>query len=319
MAREQYGFQWKDYYRILEVDPAADPDAIVAAYRRMARAYHPDRNDDPGATGKFQEINEAKEVLTDPNRRSLYDHEYCARQRNEDFEEPTADSDNTYDDENDHWEEEVRSKSSGSDDREDQETYRGSQGSAYRWNHHRRNGGQGNQRSWEPGTWGQNRNYEPQSNDPSAGETEEMVHPSRHFLVALFPYLVDRFSPNPDETQRILPWPSWAWQRSALVAGIPLASLVFLISVAQGIWVIMIPAALWFTAALYSGINTRWMRASRQAEPLARFAAGGCIILSGVGYTLALAYAALIIAVLVAVFLIMGVILRAMLDQTMDR
>ena len=61
------------------------------------------------------------------------------------------------------------------------------------------------------------------------------------------------------------------------------------------------------------------MRASGQAEPLARFAGGGCIILSVLGYTLFLAYAPLIIAVLVAVFLIMGVILRAMIDQTVDR
>ena len=70
---------------------------------------------------------------------------------------------------------------------------------------------------------------------------------------------------------------------------------------------------------MYSGINTRWIRASRQADPLARFARGGCISLSVVGFTLILAYAPLIIAVLVAVLLIIGVILRAMLDQAMDR
>jgi DnaJ-class molecular chaperone len=76
MARDQYEIQWKDYYQILEVDPRADADAIAAAYRKLAMTYHPDRNQSPDATQKFQEINEAKEVLSDPERRARYDQVY---------------------------------------------------------------------------------------------------------------------------------------------------------------------------------------------------------------------------------------------------
>ena len=173
MPREQYEFRWKDYYRILEVDPEADADAIVAAYRKLARVYHPDRNNNPGATGKFQEVNEAEEVLTDRDRRSVYDREYRARQRDEHFEDPTTDSSYAYDDQDYQWEEEARSQSFGSDDREDQGSYRGSQGTGYRWNHHRSNRGPHNRPNWEPGNWRADRTYEPQSNDPTVGETQE--------------------------------------------------------------------------------------------------------------------------------------------------
>ncbi len=64
----------KDYYEILGVGKDVDQDEIKQAFRNLAKKYHPDANpDDPTAEAKFKEINEAYEVLSDPDKRSNYD------------------------------------------------------------------------------------------------------------------------------------------------------------------------------------------------------------------------------------------------------
>ena len=66
--------EYKDYYKILEVDRNASEKDIKRAYRRLARKYHPDVNPgDKDAEQRFKEINEANEVLSDPEKRKKYD------------------------------------------------------------------------------------------------------------------------------------------------------------------------------------------------------------------------------------------------------
>ncbi len=73
--------EFKDYYRILGVDRKADSKAIGEAFRRLARQYHPDVNKDPQAAEKFKEINEAYQVLSDPEKRARYDQMLELRER----------------------------------------------------------------------------------------------------------------------------------------------------------------------------------------------------------------------------------------------
>lgn len=67
-------FKPKDYYKILEVDSDATDEAIRSNYIRLALKWHPDKHkDQDGVTPRFQEINEAYQVLSDPDKRREYD------------------------------------------------------------------------------------------------------------------------------------------------------------------------------------------------------------------------------------------------------
>jgi curved DNA-binding protein len=63
----------QDHYQILGVTHTASPAEIKKAFRKLAAEYHPDRNSAPDAQVKFQQINEAHEVLSDPQKRAQYD------------------------------------------------------------------------------------------------------------------------------------------------------------------------------------------------------------------------------------------------------
>lgn len=64
----------RDYYEILSINKNSSADEIKRAYRKLARQYHPDVNKEAGSADKFKEINEAYQVLSDPNKRSQYDY-----------------------------------------------------------------------------------------------------------------------------------------------------------------------------------------------------------------------------------------------------
>jgi curved DNA-binding protein len=63
----------RDYYEVLGISRNASADEVQQAYRKLARRNHPDVNKDPGAEERFKEINEAYQVLKDPDMRQRYD------------------------------------------------------------------------------------------------------------------------------------------------------------------------------------------------------------------------------------------------------
>jgi DnaJ-class molecular chaperone len=77
-----------NYYEILGVQPNASDVDIKKAYRTLSLKYHPDRNSDPDASSKFQEINNAYEVLSDPDKRKQFD--IGASDISEEFSFPNA-------------------------------------------------------------------------------------------------------------------------------------------------------------------------------------------------------------------------------------
>ncbi|MFY9865875.1 MAG: DnaJ domain-containing protein, partial [Trebonia sp.] len=63
----------EDFYAMLGVRRDASSDEIKRAYRRLARELHPDVNPDPETQEKFKEISQAYDVLSDPEKRQMYD------------------------------------------------------------------------------------------------------------------------------------------------------------------------------------------------------------------------------------------------------
>ena len=67
----------ESYYELLQVQPTADVEVIRAAYRSLARRYHPDQNPSPSAEATTKRLNAAWEVLSDPAKRAEYDRTFA--------------------------------------------------------------------------------------------------------------------------------------------------------------------------------------------------------------------------------------------------
>ncbi len=80
--------KFRDYYEILGVSRTATQEEIQRAYRKLARKYHPDVNKAANAEDKFKELNEAYEVLKDPDKRSKYDQLGANWKAGQDFRPP---------------------------------------------------------------------------------------------------------------------------------------------------------------------------------------------------------------------------------------
>ena len=283
MVREQYDVRWKDYYEILQVHPRAEAEVILAAYRKLAQIYHPDKvGSTPFASTRMADINEAKEVLTDQHRRGRYDEVYWSINQTTDPTHERA------------WGEAASDWSDG----------------GQQWPRAESEPSSSESPSWEPEAGGTS--YE-----------EDQSLRSRIFSFSSFmtvlSNLVARLSPNPDESQRITPWPSWSWQRLYLMGSVPLGLFVFLVSASQGAWAPLVIGLAMVGAAVYAGVATRWMRTTREAPVKARLAGGACITIGGASFVIAIAYLVAIVIFLVLAVMFLGVFLRAMLEEALKK
>ncbi len=80
--------EYRDYYKILGLERAASADQVKTAYRRLARKYHPDVSKEKNAEERFKEVQEAYEVLKDPEKRAAYDQLGSEWQSGQQFRPP---------------------------------------------------------------------------------------------------------------------------------------------------------------------------------------------------------------------------------------
>ncbi len=80
--------RFKDYYEVMGVPRGATQDEIKRAYRKLARKFHPDVSKEKNAEERFKELQEAHEVLKDPEKRAAYDQLGANWQQGQEFRPP---------------------------------------------------------------------------------------------------------------------------------------------------------------------------------------------------------------------------------------
>ncbi|MEX2961872.1 DnaJ C-terminal domain-containing protein [Microbulbifer sp. TYP-18] len=80
--------EYKDYYKILGLERDADQATVKRAYRKLARKYHPDVSEEEQAEDRFKDVNEAYEVLKDPEKRAAYDQLGSSYHSGQEFRPP---------------------------------------------------------------------------------------------------------------------------------------------------------------------------------------------------------------------------------------
>src|SRR6266849_2350056 len=87
---EPWQIHWRNYYEVLQLNPAAEMEVIEGAYKRLAGKYHPDKK--TGDEERMKLLSEAYSILHDASKRRDYDADYYRRQRRESVPKPAPEA-----------------------------------------------------------------------------------------------------------------------------------------------------------------------------------------------------------------------------------
>jgi curved DNA-binding protein CbpA len=319
---EQYEIRWKDYYKIIGVNPDAEAEVIKAAYWALAKKYHPDRKT-PDAE-RMKDINEAYACLSDPQLKADYDRAYRLRRHKSSAgsaEEPAQ----------------TRRRYSTAPEpiinpaHTDIGTLNISEKRTAVFSA-RNLGAEATDVALEYNPDASWLNVSTSANTLPFDITVEVdtssLLPNHSYQIQISLILdgvvstaVLQFKtatatagqkatctkPSPGGTStanqktsaqlnRVFPWPSWGWQRAALFAAFPMALLLLTQFNSPLVWV----GVALIILTCYGGIATGWLRNTSQASPVARYAAGTSIAVTIGAPLLVSAMAALFLALVVA-------------------